>query len=181
MEVSKIQNKAAEKMMNEIEKAKENNYNENEFTTNKFLENYITKENDAKHKLKSKFSFNEKPKENFEDGKTTKLIKRSYNTFNPINENIYDKIGLESSDRINSDKHKEDNIDLIFFKDIATKRNEKEDFLVTAEFFREKSKIGAGKIDYDGSKYHSEKILMPSTYKKKLLRNFVFKTYFFYS
>jgi hypothetical protein len=165
MEGSKIENKS-EISFEEIENSKENKFDYNELSEKNLAEKNTNKENYGKHKLRSKFSYrdNGTKKEDFIAVKNADQTRQNYYSFNPKTENIYELNGLEKS----SEKtFKDENIDLIFFKDKSSKKMENDEILSIAESFNEKIKKNFGISEFDKEKFHSEKFINRSKFIEK--------------
>lgn len=158
MEGCNIENRT-ENIIEEIEKTNENKFGNNELLVKNMVERYADNENNAKNKLRSKFSYKDKnkSKQNFKQVKSIEQLKQNYFSSNPKKEIILDENGLNSSGSI-----KDDNIDFIFFKDKVSKNNVKELNFEHEEFSKERSRKSVEKTDFDKSKYHSEKIILHS-------------------
>lgn len=159
MEDCKIEKKL-ENIFDEIKNCKENKYDYNELSAQNLAEKKTSKENNGKNKLRSKFSYNEKnvEKDDCVDAKKLELIKHNYYSFNPKTENVFEFNGIEKSPEKSL---KDQNIDLIFFKDKSSKKNDKDETISIAESLRVRSRknLRINIAENERENFHSEKIM----------------------
>ena len=166
MEGSNIENKS-EITFEEIENSIENKYDYNGLSAKKLAEKNTNKENYGKHKLRSKLSYRDNGTEK-EDSivvKNADKNRKNYYSFNQKIENLYELNGLGKS----AEKtFKDENIDLIFFKDESSKKMENDEILSIAESYNEKKQKNLGISEFDKLNFHAEKFINHS----KFIKNF---------